>query len=95
MDISYDWSNISSSLLLLPKQLLGALNSPLPPKTVLFLEGKTLLQFILENLEVIFQKPCSNSTLYWGQVGREEKNAEIWQSVQTILASIAVRDVGV
>ena len=39
---------------------------------MLFLEGKTLLRCILKKLQVIYQKPCSNSTLYWGE-GEVEK----------------------
>ena len=50
---------------------------------MLFLEGKTLLQCILEKLQVICQKPHSNLKLYLG--GRDMKNTEIWQSVLTIL----------
>ena len=57
---------------------------------MLFLEGQILLQCIIEKLQVICKKPQYKSTLYWGEGGggREMKNAKIWQSVPTILASI-------
>jgi len=58
---------------------------------MLFLENKTLLRCVLYNLQIIDQKQRSKSTLYWREGGgRRGKNAEILQSVPTILASIVV-----
>ena len=52
--------------LILIKRLLCAMSGTLPPKAMLFLEDKTLLLWcMLVNLQVIGQKPRSNSTLHW------------------------------
>ena len=59
---------------------------------MLFLEGKTLLQCILESLQVIFQKTRSNSTLYWREGEAEKQKMLKFGSVRTILASIVVLD---
>ena len=57
---------------------------------MLFLEGNTLLWCMLEILHVICMKLCCKLTLYRGGRDRETKSAENWQSVPTILVSIAV-----